>query len=211
MVFTSISQVFIVGILMLSTAGCTLLGRAPEPLVLEYAASETQPIYQPGLRYLPIADAATLTWVVLAEQKPVIGTPQPLSIWYGQGDRMLRTHGGKLVEVVGYAQEPLRLADNCPYLSHLRNFRPTDCTRTYMTQRAGVYMARVKVRQLPPEPIKYRFGDTELPGNIVREQLSAAGRQGNFYLFDNQGRYIMSRQWLDDARSFDLFAAEQAQ
>ena len=80
-----------------------------------------------------------------------------------------------------------------------------------MTQRVGVYMSRVRVRQMPPVPITYRLGENELRGSIVREQLSAAGREGNFYLFDASGRYVMSRQWLDDTRSFDLFAAEQAQ
>jgi len=179
--------------------------------VLSYPSSEQQPAYQPGLRYLPVADGATLTWVVLAEQKPVKGTLQPLSIWYGQSDRLLRTHGGKLVEIVGYGPEPLRLADNCPYLSNLRNFKPANCVRTYMTQRAGVYMSRVRVRQMPPEPITYRLGVDELNGSIVREQLSASGRDGNFYLFDANGHYVMSRQWLDDTHSFDLFAAEQAQ
>ena len=72
-------------------------------------------------------------------------------------------------------------------------------------------MSRVRVRQLPPVPITYRLGGSELSGSIVREQLSAAGREGNFDLCDESGRYVMSRQWLDEARSFDLFAAEQAQ
>lgn len=196
---------------MLLSAGCALMQPAASRVLLEYPESEAPPAYQPGLRYLPIAQGAALTWVALAEQKPVKGTPQPVSIWYGQSGRLLRTHGGKLVEIAGYGPESLRLADNCPYLSSLKRFRVNDCVRTYMTPRPGVYMARVRVRQLAPESVIYRLGGQDFSGKIVREQLSASGRPGNFYLFDAEGNYVMSRQWLDDTQSFDLFAAEQAQ
>lgn len=211
MTFIHVVQRLAVVAFLATTAGCSLLRPSADFLLLEYPDSESAPEYRPGLRYLPLAQGATMSWVVLSEQKPVIGTPQPLSIWYGQSGRLLRTHGGKLVEIAGYTPKPLRIADNCPYLSHLKRFRQNDCIRTYMTPETGVYLSRVRVRQLAPAPFTYRLGGRDFNGSIVREVISAAARQGNFYVYDADGKYVMSRQWLDDSQFFDVFAAEQAQ
>lgn len=205
---------FLPGLVMAAgilTASCAALSPAHAPLVLDYADSETPPVYQPGRRYLPLAQGSMLTWVVLAEQRPVKGTPQPLSIWYGQSDRLARTHGGKLVEIAGYAPALLKLADNCPFIGSLARYRPGECVRTFLTQRSGVYLSRVRVRQLPPEPVTYRLGGKMLTGSLVRESIAAPGREGNFYLYDAAGKYVMSRQWMDEHHFFDLFAAEQAE
>lgn len=182
-------------------------------LVLEYPLAEEQPAYQKGFEYLPIAFGGRMTWVVQGGQSAYPGTPVALTTWYGQGGRILRLHGSKLADVVGYGARALRVADNCPFPDQLIRQRTAyDCVRTFLAARPGLYMSRVRVRQLPAERIRFSLGKgADQPGWIVREELSASGRQGNFYLFDATQKYVMSRQWLSESDAFDVFAAEQAQ
>lgn len=200
-----------------SVASCTVLktdaGHFQDVLALDYPSTEDQPTYQPDLSYLPVAYGGRMSWVVQGGQAVFPGTAVPLTTWYGQAGRLLRLHGDKLLEVAGYTSAPLQIADNCPLPASLpRITKASDCVRTFLTPRQGTYLARVRVRQLPPEPLRFRLGSGEIrDGWIVREQLPTVGRQGNFYLFDAERRYVMSRQWLDERSAFDVFSVERAE
>ena len=135
-----------------------------------------------------------------------------LDVWRGDGSKSLRTRNGTLIEARGYGDKTLAVLDDCPAIASLAALtQPAQCKRTWLTARQGQFRSSTRVTLLPPEPASIRLGKQIIRGVMVRERLHTLTRTGNFYFFDQQGRYVMSRQWLTATDAFDVFAVEQAQ
>jgi len=180
--------------------------------VIRYSNDEAKPGYRSGQLYMPVAYKGKMTWV-LSGFHDRVSNDLLLDVWIGSKGRIIKTHNnGRVVEVAGYDEKTLRLIDDCPAIIELYKLNHAiTCKRTYLTERQGQYKLKMDITVSPVVPAALIFGDRKQEGLIVREYIDASVRKGNFYFYDLQGRYVMSRQWLDSDHYIDVYATETSE
>lgn len=179
---------------------------------ISYNNDLVKPQYRSGQFYMPVAYQGKMAWVKRVFQDAV-SNQILLDVWVGSQNQIIRTHqGGRVVEVLGYDETPSRLIDDCPNILVLYKLnRELTCKRTYLTSSQGKYKTRIYVTLKPAIATSLIFGNKKQDGLIVREYINASNRKGNFYFYDLQGNYVMSRQWLDFDRYIDVYAMEKGE
>jgi len=180
--------------------------------VVRYSNGEIKPDYGSGQLYMPVAYRGKMTWVA-SKFNDRVSNDLLLDVWIGSQGRIIRTHNdGKVVEAAGYGEKTLRLIDDCPAINELYKInREITCKRTYLTERQGQYKLKMDITIDPAVPATLTFGYKKQDGLIVRERIIASIRTGNFYFYDLNGRYVMSRQWLDAGNYIDVYAMERGE
>lgn len=212
------SLIKLVSVRLLTAYASLLLSACSLPLslqndsVIRYNNGEIKPDYRSGQVYMPVAYQGKMTWVARQFQDRV-SNDLLLDVWIGSQGRIIRTHNdGKVVEVVGYGEKVSRLIDDCPAITELYTISSKiTCKRTYLTERQGQYKLKMDITISPAIPAILTFGDKKQEGLIVREDISASTRTGNFYFYSLQGIYVMSRQWLDAGHYIDVYAMEKSE